>query len=655
MARALGVAAAGLWLANTLASEGPIMGLAYQPYVGQWSQRPDNPYAPGNYYIPAFNTYSGGIDPKHPEGSLVAASQKLRLTFDTEGRLTDVTAQGALNFNPNALRNAGAKAWSRTYFRSFEGRQPGAAQPVDHQGSVFRQLSYLVSQAGGAPLTLTTYGTGFQAGYWQTLEGLEYAVFPIWTAKEVAFINPGDADSTQTQSIEQILFYFPPTSAYVRPDPALIRVETRGQPGRDLELGAVDQRLFSPSQKGTPGALLNPGFFVGDANAQIALAAAEINAQAGERLLSIKLGVDNLAVAGSLVNDRMRFGILSALAQAQLANARFPNTVTHLIVSNEYARIVSAEVTGQPTPTQQTTEMVRFAKAQMEPEGDFAGVKIKVGVRGNQFVAIAPTTGDPAIRQFTQDVAKLVSVADFLMENRYPSPEAVESARQSGHWKVYFDPMNGELSKQWRALEASIRALPGGGDIDLMIGEIGHPTNGISFNLAGYRKDNIEPKPGTAFAQIAATVDLERARIAPEGIRIFQRDFNDTLATAFVHEALDWSRRTGVQLHLFEAFDEPHKASPNLPLPGLSMKQSLLNQSGSYGAEAYFGLFGYTGVAAFQGDPETGVQPRPGGLMTDTLPPGVRWASQFKGTFYAKLPDLDFAGAAHAFKAVTPP
>ncbi|WP_245232370.1 hypothetical protein [Thiorhodococcus minor] len=644
-----------LWMSATPASGSPILGLAYQPYIGHWSQHPDSPYAPGHHSVPAFNTYSGGIDPERPEHTLIAARQELSLTLNSQGQLMSIAARGQLRVSPDALRNAGAAAWSRTYAREPEGSQPTAARPVDHQASVFRQLSYLAAQADGAPLALATYGTGFQTGYWRTLSEEEYAIFPVWTTSDVAVARTGSQGATPRTSVEQVLFYFPPTAVYVRPAPELIQVETRGRPGKDLALIAVHQRLFAPARKDAPGAVLNPGFFLGDANAQVALAAAEINAQAGKRLLSIKLGVDNLAVAGSLMNDRMRFGILSALAQAQTANARFPGTVTHLVVSNEYAQIASSSHDGQLTPMQQITAMLRFAKAQMEPTGDFPGLDLKVGVRGNQFVALDSSAPDPALRQFTRDVADLVSAADFLMENRYPSPEAVESARESGHWQVYFDPVSGELSKQWRHLESCIRALPGGRDIELMIGEIGHPANGISFNLPGYRKDGREPKPGTAFAQLAAALDGTRARIPPHGIQRFQGYFNATLASAFVREALAWSRSQGVQIHLFEAFDEPFKASPNLPLPGLSMKQSLLGQFGGYGAEACFGLFAYTGVATSRRAQPTDSSHRPGALLTDTLPPGLSWASERDGRFYPKLPDLDFGKAAHAFKAVTPP
>lgn len=507
--------------------------------------------------------------------------------------------------------------------------------------------------AEGAPLTLATYGTGFQTHYWRSVAGQSYATLPVWTLSEVE-TRPSDGASTRTRGIEEILFYFPPTSAYVRPAPERILIESRGQPGRDLELLAVHQTLFAPARRGDPGAVLNPGLFAGDANAQIALAAAEINAQAGRRLLSLKLGVDNLAVDGSLVNDRMRFGILSALAQARVANSRYPGTVTHLIVSNEYARPAAASSGGQ-TPTQQVTEMIRYAKAQMAPGADFAGLDLKVGVRGNSFLAVDPASKDPSARRFARDVAGLVSVADFLMENRYPSAEAVAAASRSGHWRLYFAPENGELSRQWERLTQAIRALPGGGGIELMIGEIGQPTNGISFNLPGYVEDIAAIRPDSPFAELERTLDVGGGRIGPDGVRIFQRHFNDASATAFVREALAWSRAKGVQIHLFEAFDEPQKSVQGLPPGAQDRRARLLNRSGPYGAEAFFGLFGYTGVAAFHARQATDGAPRAGAALTDGLPPGIDWAPQFEGRFYPKLAHFDFAAAARAFKAVISP
>ena len=120
-------------------------------------------------------------------------------------------------------------------------------------------------------------------------------------------------------------------------------------------------------------------------------------------------------------------------------------------------------------------------------------------------------------------------------------------------------------------------------------------------------------------------------------------------------QACAWSRRTGVQIHLFEAFDEPHKSIQNLPLPGLTLAQSTLNRTGSYGAEGFFGLFAYTGVAAFHAKVHPDDARPPGAKLTGSLPSGLSWAEQFAGRFYPKLPDLSLAELARAFEAVTAP
>jgi hypothetical protein len=352
----------------------------------------------------------------------------------------------------------------------------------------------------------------------------------------------------------------------------------------------------------------------------------------------------------------MRFAIRSALAQAQAANARHPGTVTHLIVSNEYAEI-TAPSGERMTPTRQVTEMVRFARAQMAPGGDFEGLTLAVGVRGRRFRSVDADATDPAIRQFTQDVRELIGVADVLMENIYPSPEAVEQARISGNWDVFFDPERGELSIQWRRLEATIAGLADGKAIDIMIGEIGHPTNGIAFNLPGAAAGEPAAPPGSAFARIAEHLADDDSRIGKPGIDIVQTYFNDRLSAAFLSAAFQWSREQGVQIHAFEAFDEPHKSDQNPPPPGPARRAAILSPAGSYGAEAFYGIFGYTGVAGFSATPERPI--RPGAKLVDQLPARIQgetldWAPQFSGRFYPKLPALDFGGVARAFLH-TPP
>ncbi|EXJ16824.1 hypothetical protein [Imhoffiella purpurea] len=636
------------WLSSALGAA-PQMGLAYQPYVGQWSQFPDNPYASDRFYTPSFNTYKGGLSIEDPERSLLRAQRHVHLYFDAAGRLMNIEADSRLEFAATALRGATDAQWSRTLFRRFEGKVPLPAREVDHQASVFRQLAFLAEAAEGAPLRLATYGAGFQAGYWSEIDGRGYATMPVWTDNRVSFHPGNGSPPTTDRSTDEINFYFPPTSVYVKPDPKGVRVRTRGTPGQDLALDRVDLRLFAPARQDEPDARLNPGFFAGDANGQIALAAAEINARAGKPLLTIAQGVENVAVAGSLINDRMRFAILAALAQARIANDRFPGTVTHLIVGNEYA--VPATKSGTlRTPTEQTTEMVRFAKAQMAPGGDFAGLGLAVGVRGNRFRLLDPNATDPAIRRFTRDATRLLGEVDFLMENIYPSPEALEIAARSGDWDTFFAPETGELDIQWERLSQSVATLAGDRPIELMIGEIGHPSNGIPFNLPGHGNPN--PPADSAIARLAEHIERDPWRLETEGLAILHRYCSPDMSAAFLTRAFAWSRARGVQIHAFEAFDEPYKFGQNMPLPGLDARASLLNCQGSHGAEGFYGLFGYSGVAAFQAGPSS-AGPKPGSALQARLPRGVEWADQFSGQLYPKLPAFDFAATAAAFEPVT--
>jgi hypothetical protein len=633
----------------------PVMGLAYQPYVGQWSASPDNPYAPGRFYTPAFNSYFAGIALEQPDAGLWKAGQTIELHFNPAGNVSKIAAQGTLTIDHTALREASPADWSQTYFKYFEGTTPQAAVAVDHRGSVYRQLAYLVEEAGGAPLTLATYGTGFDIGYWRRLGDEDFVVLPVWAENRVDFYAASALTPTTQRAIDELYFYFPPEATYVVGAPDQAIVETTGTAGHDLALVAVHLRVFEPARRGDPGAVLNPGFLAGDGNAQVSLAAAEINARAGRTVLTIKQGVPNIAVDGTLINPRMRFAIRSALAQAQIANARHPGTVTHLVISNEYAEI-AAPVGEAPTPTQQVTEMVRFARDQMAPGGDFAGLGLAIGVRSHGFRGVDVESNDPATRRFTQDVRELVRITDVLMENIYPSPEAVEIAQATGRWDAFFDPDEGELSVQWRAFEASIGGLAGGKAIQLMIGEIGHPTNGIAFNLPGYVVGDGPTVSGSAFARVSEHLTDGDTRIGESGIEIFQTYFNETLSAAFLTDAFRWSRETGAQIHAFEAFDEPHKSSRNLPLAHLSLAGSTLHQAGSYGAEGFYGIFRYSGVAGFSATPELPI--KPGAKLVDPLAgeperSDLGWASQFSGRFYLKLRDFDFGGVAKAFVTET--
>lgn len=669
IAVAISMAAASAWPAlpetnpNSDMNPPPIMGLAYQPYVGQWSATGDNPYAPGRLYTPAFNSYRGGISVTGPHRGLWQARQRVALRFDAAGQVTDIQAEGVLSVEPAALRGASPSDWSRTYFKPFEGTTPLPAIQVDHQGSVYRQLDYLAQEAGGAPLTLATYGTGFDVGYWRRLGDDDSVTLPVWAENQVDFYAAGATTPTTERTIDELYFYFPPESAYVIPAPGRAILGTTGTAGRDLALRAVHLRVFAPAEKGDTGAVLNPGFFLGDANAQVALAAAEINAKAGKTLLMIKQGVPNIALDGTLVNPRMRFAIRSALAQAQVANTRHPGTVTHLIISNEYAEI-AAPLGDTPTPTRQVIEMVRFAREQMEAGGDFEGLSLAVGVRSHSFRGIDVEATDPAIRRFTQDVRELIQVADVLMENIYPSPDAVEQARITGIWNVFFDPQDGELSRQWQTLNDAVRTLADGKPIDLMIGEIGHPTNGIAFNLPGYGVGAAAMTAGSAsglaatsaFARVSGHLTGQGSRISPPGIDILQAYFNPTLSAAFLRDAFDWSRAKQVQIHAFEAFDEPHKSAQNPPPPDLDLPESTLNHAGPYGAEGFYGFFRYRGVAGFSVQPRQPLQPGAKLIGAPRIPsqqdsdkPSLDWTTQFAGRFHLTLPNFDFKSTANAF------
>ncbi|MFB1486721.1 MULTISPECIES: hypothetical protein [unclassified Thiocapsa] len=157
---------------------------------------------------------------------------------------------------------------------------------------------------------------------------------------------------------------------------------------------------------------------------------------------------------------------------------------------------------------------------------------------------------------------------------------------------------------------------------------------------------------GSAFALVCEHLADGDTRIEQPGINAFQAYFNVATSAAFLTEAFGWSRDTGVQIHAFEAFDEPHKSAQNLPLADLGLAESTLNHGGSYGAEGFYGIFRYTGIAGFSATSLRRI--RPGAKLVDPLRvdsegTAPEWASQFTGQFQSKLPSFDFRGTAHAF------
>ncbi len=223
-----------------------------------------------------------------------------------------------------------------------------------------------------------------------------------------------------------------------------------------------------------------------------------------------------------------------AISIASAANAVYPGTVTRLIFTNEF-------VTDLAT-TNEVNNLIN------QPQGPTASyivqahtLGVEVGVRSNTFGQLT----DPSSPNLVP-MQNLVKTLDFIMLNIYPSNEATVTPQQGA----------AEVETQYNAIKAAARAI--NPNIDVLIGETGWPSQGVSFNdLVNGQPSSQDNTPANQLAYFAAIQA--------------------------------WANQNQVETNWFEAIDEPWKSNQN--------NSNTLDPQGIDGAEGHYGLWTYNSNA----------------------------------------------------------
>ena len=244
-----------------------------------------------------------------------------------------------------------------------------------------------------------------------------------------------------------------------------------------------------------------------DSNCLVAGAAAQLNQQMGKLAIQVAQGIYQLEDAGLQQAE-----IEAAFSAAKAANALYPNTLTSLVFTNEY--LVDAQKTNA------VNAMIVNNKEKAH------NLNIKVGVRSHTFGEITNPQS-----HFYNELKTLIQNCDFIQCNLYPgmhSPNPTEGVKQVG-----------EAFDRIKTAVANINP-----QCEVMIGETGWPSQGISFNKT-----------------------------------------NNTVANllAYYEAIKKWAFENRALTYLFEAIDEPWKSNQN--------SSDKLSPGGPNGAEGHYGLW----------------------------------------------------------------
>jgi exo-beta-1,3-glucanase (GH17 family) len=257
-----------------------------------------------------------------------------------------------------------------------------------------------------------------------------------------------------------------------------------------------------------------------DSNWQVGPAAAAYNKQQGKPTITVSQGIFQQVQNGSIANAFQEAEVADAFQDASNANATFAGTVTRLVFTNEY--VTSAA----------TTDQVNALITANKPKAHDMG--LEVGVRSNTFGQLT-NPSSPYLPQ----LQALVKNADFIMCNLYPS----QPSEQQGIAASIDD-----VASQYAAIKAAAVAL--NPSIEILIGETGWPSQGVSFN-----------DPGGTLNTIAN-------------------------AQAYFNAIRQWANANQVEVMYFEAIDEPWKSNQNNTNPS--------DPQGFMGAEGHYGVWSYT-------------------------------------------------------------
>ena len=243
-----------------------------------------------------------------------------------------------------------------------------------------------------------------------------------------------------------------------------------------------------------------------DSNCLVAGAAAQLNHQMGKLVIQVAQGIYQHTDAGLQQRE-----IEAAFSAANAANAVYPNTLTSLVFTNEY-------VVDAATSNAVNAMIVKYKQRAQQ-------LGVKVGVRSHTFGEIANPQS-----HFYNQLKTLIQNCDFIQCNLYPgmhSPNPTDGVKQVG-----------EAFDRIKTAVANINP-----QCEVMIGETGWPSQGISFNETNNNVANL---------------------------------------LAYYKEIKKWAFEHRVMTYLFEAIDEPWKSNQN---------GSDNPWQGPDGAERYYGLW----------------------------------------------------------------
>jgi len=250
-----------------------------------------------------------------------------------------------------------------------------------------------------------------------------------------------------------------------------------------------------------------------DSNCHVAGAAAQVNQQQGKVAIAVSQGIYQQPAP-----DLQQAEIAAAFAAAQAANSVFANTVTTLVFTNEY--VTDAATTGA------VTAMLTANKSKAN------GLNLKVGVRSQTFGQLT----NPACPYLAQ-LQTLVRNCDVILCNLYPPdpPGTIQDSIRN-------------VAQAFDSIKSAVAGL--NPQCEVMIGETGWPSAGISFNNSVNNVAN---------------------------------------AHAYFEAITQWATQRSVMTYYFEAIDEPWKSNQNASVPPAAPWQ------GPNGAEGHYGIWALDG------------------------------------------------------------
>ncbi len=187
-----------------------------------------------------------------------------------------------------------------------------------------------------------------------------------------------------------------------------------------------------------------------DSDWMVGIAAANINASVGQKVLDVAQGIyQQVFPETSVFAPLMDAEVKGALTIAQNANSVFPQTVTKLVFTNDFFT--------DATSTRALTTLVGKYTLAAHTAG------LQVGVRSLSFAQLNNNSST-----YHAQLVALVQACDFILCNLYPSKQESIAAAVN------------DVAAQFTAIDNTVQKINPG--IEVMIGATGWPSSGVSLN-----------------------------------------------------------------------------------------------------------------------------------------------------------------------------